>query len=302
MILFCELNPRLRREYRVVDFEKNMVNTFTQNMEYSAGGLINSLYIVKGLTTNFELLTYLGGAIGETIKNRLIENAIEPVFVRTKAQSLEEVVIRSRSLKTTVQSEYPTLTNDEEESLLSLFSENLKKAQIVVISEKPNNLDKSIYMSFFNLCYKNGIRVLVAPREIGDVIDTKPYLLSVDKDELEDYTKLVFKTQNQVLSAANIIFDKGIGVIVVNSQTGIMFITKSESYRVDFAEINYNIGRLNKDKLNSGIAIGLERGYGIKMTLKFAVAVAMLKGVTEDVSMADLKGIMNEIEVHSIKE
>ena len=83
----------------------------------------------------------------------------------------------------------------------------LQNANIVLIATKGNpNIDSTLYKNFFNLCYKNGVRVLTAPNEIEDVIDVKPYLMVVDKEDLENYTKFVIKTQSQVVKASNIIF------------------------------------------------------------------------------------------------
>lgn len=305
MILFCEFNPTLRKEYRVVDFEKNKVNTFSENFEYPTGEILDSMLLVDKLSANSTLLTYLGGKTGELFKNELNKRGIEPVIVHSKDESMEEILIRSRSLKTTIRGEYPVLTNDEEETLFSKFNELLQNANIVLIAAKGNpNIDSTLYKNFFNLCYKNGVRVLTAPNEIEDVIDVKPYLMVVDKEDLENYTKFVIKTQSQVVKASNIIFEKGVGVLVVNSQTGVMVNTKGASYRVDFNDLKYSVSKFDKNKLNAGIALGIERGYDFEMTLKLGIACAIIESVVKnrEAEMADLKALMNDIHVYIIRE
>lgn len=305
MILFCEFNPILRREYRVIDFEKNRINTFSENRVYPTGTIVDAMLLAKSLSKNAKLLTYLGGQTGELFKNKLKEIGIAPEVINAKDETLEEVVIKSRTLKTIIMGEYPLLTTDEEESFLSEFKEQLDKVNVVLISDKENpNIESSLYKNFFNLCYKLGIKVLVAPNNIGDVIDTKPYLMSVDKDALEDYTKFVIKTQSQVMKASNIIFDKGVGVLIVNSQTGTIVNTKGASYRVDFKDLKYSINRFDKNKLNAGIALGIERGYDFEMTLKLGIACAIVGTIVKDreTDMADLKALMNDIKVQTIKE
>lgn len=305
MILFCEFNPTLRREYRVVDFEKNKENTFSEKIEYPTGEILDTMLLIDSMSAKTTLLTYLGGKTGELVRQELNKIGIDPVVVRAKDESMEEILIRSRSLKTLIRGEYPVLTNDEEETLFSNFNELLQNAQIVLISAMGNpNIDSAMYKSFFNLCYKNGVRVLTAPGKIEDVIDAKPYLMVVDKEDLENYTNFVIKTQNQVLKASNIIFEKGVGVLVVNSQTGVMVNTKGASYRVDFSDLKYSVGKFDKNKLNGGIALGIERGYDFEMTLKLGIACALVESVVRDrkAEMADLKGLMNGIKVHVIKE
>ncbi|EGY80846.1 fructose-1-phosphate kinase [Peptoniphilus indolicus ATCC 29427] len=305
MILFCEFNPTLRKEYRVVDFEKNKVNTFSENFEYPTGEILDSMLLVDKLSANSTLLTYLGGKTGELFKNELNKRGIEPVIVHSKDESMEEILIRSRSLKTTIRGEYPVLTNDEEETLFSKFNELLQNANIVLIAAKGNpNIDSTLYKNFFNLCYKNGVRVLTAPNEIEDVIDVKPYLMVVDKEDLENYTKFVIKTQSQVVKASNIIFEKGVGVLVVNSQTGVMVNTKGASYRIDFSDLKYSVSKFDKNKLNAGIALGIERGYDFEMTLKLGIACAIIESVVKnrEAEMADLKALMNDIHVYIIRE
>lgn len=305
MILFCEFNPTLRKEYRVVDFEKNKVNTFSENFEYPTGEILDSMLLVDKLSANSTLLTYLGGKTGELFKNELNKRGITPVIVHSKDESMEEILIRSRSLKTTIRGEYPVLTNDEEETLFSKFNELLQNANIVLIAAKGNpNIDSTLYKNFFNLCYKNGVRVLTAPNEIEDVIDVKPYLMVVDKEDLENYTKFVIKTQSQVVKASNIIFEKGVGVLVVNSQTGVMVNTKGASYRVDFNDLKYSVSKFDKNKLNAGISLGIERGYDFEMTLKLGIACAIIESVVKnrEAEMADLKALMNDIHVYIIRE
>lgn len=304
MILFCEFNPTLRKEYRVVDFEKNKVNTFSENFEYPTGEILDSMLLVDKLSAKSTLLTYLGGETGELFKNELNKRGIEPVIVRSKDESMEEIIIRSRSLKTTIRGEYPVLTNDEEETLFSNFNELLQNANIVLIAAKGNpNIDSTLYKNFFNLCYKNGVRVLTAPNEIEDVIDVKPYLMVVDKEDLENYTNFIIKTQSQVVKASNIIFGKGVGVLVVNSQTGVMVNIKGASYRVDFSDLKYSVSKFDKNKLNAGIALGIERGYDFEMTLKLGIACAIIESAVKnrEAEMADLKALMNDIHVHIIR-
>lgn len=304
MILFCEFNPTLRKEYRVVDFEKNKVNTFSENFEYPTGEILDSMLLVDKLSAKSTLLTYLGGETGELFKNELNKRGIEPVIVRSKDESMEEIIIRSRSLKTTIRGEYPVLTNDEEETLFSNFNELLQNANIVLIAAKGNpNIDSTLYKNFFNLCYKNGVRVLTAPNEIEDVIDVKPYLMVVDKEDLENYTNFIIKTQSQVVKASNIIFGKGVGVLVVNSQTGVMINIKGASYRVDFSDLKYSVSKFDKNKLNAGIALGIERGYDFEMTLKLGIACAIIESAVKnrEAEMADLKALMNDIHVHIIR-
>lgn len=304
MILFCEFNPTLRKEYRVVDFEKNKVNTFSENFEYPTGEILDSMLLVDKLSAKSTLLTYLGGETGELFKNELNKRGIEPVIVRSKDESMEEILIRSRSLKTTIRGEYPVLTNDEEETLFSKFNELLQNANIVLIAAKGNpNIDSTLYKNFFNLCYKNGVRVLTAPNEIEDVIDVKPYLMVVDKEDLENYTNFIIKTQSQVVKASNIIFGKGVGVLVVNSQTGVMINIKGASYRVDFSDLKYSVSKFDKNKLNAGIALGIERGYDFEMTLKLGIACAIIESAVKnrEAEMADLKALMNDIHVHIIR-
>lgn len=304
MILFCEFNPTLRKEYRVVDFEKNKVNTFSENFEYPTGEILDSMLLVDKLSANSTLLTYLGGKTGELFKNELNKRGITPVIVHSKDESMEEILIRSRSLKTTIRGEYPVLTNDEEETLFSKFNELLQNANIVLIAAKGNpNIDSTLYKNFFNLCYKNGVRVLTAPNEIEDVIDVKPYLMVVDKEDLENYTNFIIKTQSQVVKASNIIFGKGVGVLVVNSQTGVMINIKGASYRVDFSDLKYSVSKFDKNKLNAGIALGIERGYDFEMTLKLGIACAIIESAVKnrEAEMADLKALMNDIHVHIIR-
>ena len=68
---------------------------------------------------------------------------------------------------------------------------------------------------------------------------------------------------------------------MVNSQTGVMVNTKGASYRVDFNDLKYSVSKFDKNKLNAGIALGIERGYDFEMTLKLGIACAIIESVVK---------------------
>ncbi|WBW49679.1 PfkB family carbohydrate kinase [Peptoniphilus equinus] len=297
MILFCEFNPEVQRVYHVDEFHKHRVNYFSETTLRAGGDTVDVAKLLSGLD-DVLVLSFVGGTLGREFTVDLEASHVLYETVTVQAATPERVVIRSNVLKTELTKPMQSLTTEEQESILVAFGEMLDRVDGVILGRENPVLDAVLYRNMLNLCYRKTKPVLVAPERIETVITSKPYLLLVEKEDLESYTGFSIKREQDVVKLANIIFDQGVGVLVVNSDTGVIIATKSESYRVDFDNIAHR-GRFRPFGLLSGMALGMDRGYDIIMTLKFAVAFALFDARHDD-DLSDLKATMNRIEVRQL--
>ncbi|MGO1580700.1 MAG: PfkB family carbohydrate kinase [Peptoniphilaceae bacterium] len=303
MILLCDFNPKIVRSYRSIDFIKNGVNKFSENRIYSSGNGLDMLVYLKLLGSNPKLITFLGGETGGLIKNDLdtIEAKID--YVKIKDNSVEELLIKSRNLKTVFKSDNPRITTEDEENFYSIFKKELENKKIVGIPKYESDMiDIKIYRSLINQCYKNGIKVGITTDNIFDLGDSKPFLLITNKEALEDYTKLSIKTQSEVVKASTILLNKGLGILAISSKKGIIFITKEESFRVDYEDFETTLNKENKNLMLAGICFAIDRDYDFITSVKIAVASMLVENFIKFrmANMADIKKLMNKIEVKKI--
>ncbi|EFI42669.1 MULTISPECIES: PfkB family carbohydrate kinase [Peptoniphilus] len=302
MIVFCDFNPKLTRSYKVVDFVKNSENVYSESRTYASGYGIDMLTFLMQLGDRPRLITFLGGQNGVLIRENLDAVKADYDFIKIKDESSEEILIKSRSLKTIVRSKLPRITTEDEENLYTMFAREISFEKFVCIPQNDSFIRDELYESLIKLCYKEGIKVAVVVTELENLKNSKPYMMIVDKEQLEYYTNLKIKTQTEVVSAAGVILDSGTGIIIVNSEKGCVIVTKNKSYGVNFEELKYSVSRINKNLMLAAIAFGIEREYDFETTIKLGIASSIIENFIKFrmITMADIKKIMAEIELKEI--
>ncbi len=299
MILLCDFNPRIIRSYKSVNFIKNTSNTFTENRIYPSGHGIDILTFLKKIGANPELITYIGGINGKIIESELKELNAKYDYVSIKDNNEERVLIKSINLKTTLDSKKVRKTIEDDENFYSLYSRKIDNKDIVAFSTYDEEAENVSYKSYIDQCYKKGIKVAVNVDDTEKIKESKPYLLIIEKETLENYTKLLIKTQEEVSKASNVLLKEGIGSIIINSPKGSIYVNKSINYRVDFRKLDREINKSSSDLMLGAFCFAVERNYNLETTLKISVAAYVIENYVRfrDINMADLKGLMNEIEL-----
>ena len=303
MILFCDFNPKIVMSYKSLNFRAHQLNEFTESRIYASGNGIDSLIFLNNLGEKAELLTCLGGVNGKLIKEELDKQFEDFKYVKLKDNNEELVLNKSINLVKKLKSKKNLKTLEEAEKFYSLYSEEIKNKSVVALSCIDEDLDEIGYNSFIDLCYKNNTRVIVACDDLDKIKNSKPYLLIINKNDLEDYTKLIIKTQDETLKAANILLNKGIGSLIINSELGSLFINKSNIFRIDFSDLDKTITKFNPNLMLAAIAFSINRSYDIITSIKIAVASYIIENYTKfrDVNMAEIKKLMNDIDIKKIK-
>ncbi|MDO5040997.1 MAG: PfkB family carbohydrate kinase [Peptoniphilus sp.] len=299
MILLCDFNPRIIRSYKSVNFIKNTSNTFTENRVYPSGHGIDMLTFLMKIGSDPELITYIGGVNGRIIESELRDLKARYDYVSVKDNNEERVLIKSINLKTTLDSKKIRKTIEDEENFYALYSRKIDNKDIVAFSTYDEELENIGYKSYIDQCYKKGIRVAVNVDDIEKIKESKPYLLIIEKETLENHTKLLIKTQEEVSKACNVLLKEGIGSIIINSPKGSIYVNKNIRYRVDFQKLDREINKSSSDLMLGAFCFAIERNYNLETTLKISVAAYIIENYVKfkDINMADLKGLMNEIEL-----
>ncbi|WP_138159147.1 PfkB family carbohydrate kinase [Peptoniphilus catoniae] len=302
MILLCDFNPKIVRGYRSVNFTKNISNSFSESRVYTSGNGLDICYFLKSIGENPKLITYLGGENGELIKEKLREDLIDFDFIDIKDNNEEVVLIKSINLKTTLKSPLNRKTLDEEERFFSLFSREIENKDIVALSTFNEKLESISYNDFINTCYKKGIKVAVATDDMNIIKESKPYIMIINKESLEDYTCLVINNQDEVVKAGGVLISNGIGILIVNSEKGTVILNGDRKYRADFSKLSDYITKFNLNLMLAGIVFGINRSYDFETAIKVSMASYLVENYVKfrNITMADIKGLMKEIKLYEI--
>lgn len=303
MVLVCEFNPKLIRYYKVVDFMKNNINTYSDKKFYAGGNGLDIAFFSKQLGYSPKVLTFLGGSNGQFIKEFINKSDIELNAINIKDNSVENLVIKSRTLQTVIKSNDAKMTVEDMQNFYSEFSKEVENKKFVCfVADDEDFYMEGMYKDFIDISRKKGVRIAVSVSNVKYISDAVPYMILLDKETLEDYSKLKIKTQSEALKASNVLLDKGIKIVVLNSENSIVIITNDVSYRVNFIENNNGNKNLNHNLFLAGLFYSVEKDYDFETMIKFAIACGLDNNFYKfsEVDMANIKSLMKNIVLNKI--
>lgn len=302
MILFCDFNPKIIREYKLDSETENIIES--SKIYPSGKGLYMSLF-AKKLGGDSEVFMLKGGSKGREIALSLSRLGIDVNYTALKDENVEEVIIRGEETVKDYRTQDPRITMEDRNDILNSFERALYNKKIAVIPKIDLlGIDDEIYNKLIKICYKNNIKVAVNPKNLAAMEKTNPYILIFDKDDIEkekniNYTGEVIEYNKKFIQA-------GSKIVFVNSKRATIISTEDKNYRA----------YVNKEKLGrkeitekfdtelslAGLAMAIDRDYDFVTSIKLAISCGVWENFVEKdkIDMSAIKKIMNSVEVEEI--
>ena len=302
MILFCDFNPKIIREYKLNSETENIIEN--SKIYPSGKGLYMSLF-AKKLGGDSEVFMLKGGSKGREIALSLSRLGIDVNYTALKDENVEEVIIRGEETVKDYRTQDPRITMEDRNDILNSFERALYNKKIAVIPKIDLlGIDDEIYNKLIKICYKNNIKVAVNPKNLAAMEKTNPYILIFDKDDIEkekniNYTGEVIEYNKKFIQA-------GSKIVLVNSKRATIISTEEKNYRA----------YVNKEKLGrkeitekfdtelslAGLAMAIDRDYDFITSIKLAISCGVWENFVEKdkIDMSAIKKIMNSVEVEEI--
>ena len=302
MILFCDFNPKIIREYKLDSETENIIES--SKIYPSGKGLYMSLF-AKKLGGDSEVFMLKGGSRGREIALSLSRLGIDVNYTALKDENVEEVIIRGEETVKDYRTQDPRITMEDRNDILNSFERALYNKKIAVIPKIDLlGIDDEIYNKLIKICYKNNIKVAVNPKNLAAMEKTNPYILIFDKDDIEkekniNYTGEVIEYNKKFIQA-------GSKIVLVNSKRATIISTEEKNYRA----------YVNKEKLGrkeitekfdtelslAGLAMAIDRDYDFITSIKLAISCGVWENFVEKdkIDMSAIKKIMNSVEVEEI--
>ena len=302
MILFCDFNPKIVREFNLKSDSENIIE---KSQIYPSGhGIYMSLFSKK-LGVDSEVFMLKGNNRGKEIALALSQLAIDVNFTSLKDENVEEVLIKSENQNTIYRTEDPRITMEDRSYILNSFERSLFNKKIAVIPQIDlKGLDENIYEKLVKICYKNNIKVAVNPKNLEDVKNTNPYILMFDKKDIEKNKKINYT--GEVIEYNKKFIEAGTKIVFVNSKRATIISTEDKNYRA----------YINKDKLEkkiltekfdislslAGLAIAIDRDYDFITSIKLAISCGVWENFVDKdkIEMSAIKKLMSSVEVEEI--
>lgn len=302
MILFCDFNPKIIREYNLDSETENIIEN--SKIYPSGKGLYMSLF-AKKLGIDSEVFMLKGGSKGREIALSLSRLGIDVNYTALKDENVEEVIIRGEETVKDYRTQDPRITMEDRNDILNSFERALYNKKIAVIPKIDLfGIEDDIYEKLIKICYKNNLKVAVNPKNLDTMEKTNPYILMFDKNDIEKEKKINYT--GEVIEFNKKFIQAGSKIVFVNSKRATIISTEDKNYRAYVnkkkLERNEITEKFDTELSLAGLAMAIDRDYDFITSIKLAISCGVWENFVEKdkIDMSAIKKIMNSVEVEEI--
>lgn len=302
MILFCDFNPKIMREYKLDSETENIIEN--SKIYPSGKGLYMSLF-AKKLGGDSEVFMLKGGSKGREIALSLSRLGIDVNYTALKDENVEEVIIRGEETVKDYRTQDPRITMEDRNDILNSFERALYNKKIAVIPKIDLfGIEDDIYEKLIKICYKNNLKVAVNPKNLDTMEKTNPYILMFDKNDIEKEKKINYT--GEVIEFNKKFIQAGSKIVFVNSKRATIISTEEKNYRAYVnkkkLERNEITEKFDTELSLAGLAMAIDRDYDFITSIKLAISCGVWENFVEKdkIDMSTIKKIMNSVEVEEI--
>ncbi len=304
LILTIDLNPILKRKYFLGSTKLELNNKSNDLIIGPGGEGIELAYLLHGLNEEVFLSGFLGGINGEYIKHSLNEIGISNDYLNIKDETTDSIILSLNNGEINIKGKEPRITREEIVGFYELFNRNIFNANILCcIGDLQSNIPKEIFNYFISFGNRYGKKALLRARgeELNIAIEAAPYLVLINRDDLEYLTKLKLDYEYEIIKAGQFILDKGVSIVAIDmGKKGSIALTKDHIYRIDIEKLALKDVSINYGYMLGGYALALSRKYDFEMMFKLGQACGIVNSFRDrdTFDMSDIKRIMNDIEIN----
>ena len=307
MLLNINLEPVYRKTYHISKKILDKDNISNETLDSISGNSINLSKILKKLNIDVFNIGFLGGLEGEYIKRQICEYNIENDYINIIDPSKSMVKIKEKYGESIgVESKSPRISRDEIGNMYKLYDSHLYSSNFVCSVDKlSDNLPVEIYRDFIDIAREKGRNFILQAngQYLKEAINAQPFLLKVNKNDLEDITNLNIQDEAEVIKIGYSLIDRGVKNLIIDLENGeSIFLSKDHKYKATF---NGRSLKLLEDEgyMLSGYIFGFYKKYNLETIIKIGQGFRIAYGLGEDidlVDMSDVKKKMLSIKINNI--
>lgn len=306
MILSIELDPILETHYYLDSLLPRIKNKAGKTNNVLGGRGISLARILNNLASQVSLAGFLGGYSGDYILDEIKRENIDFEFIRLKDESRRDaVLLKDEKVITSICGVSPRVTREDLNKFFETYTRILENHSIICgLGDLPEGLDEDIYYNLITMANNRGKRFILDIRGKGLFfgLDGVPFMVKMNKSELEHLTNIEINNWEEVVSLARGIIESGIEIALVDLyEDGSVVLTRDKAYRLE--STYYKDVSLGEDKgyTVAGYGFAMDKGYDFETTMKLAQSfrIAYSLGDLYKVDMGDIKSIMSNIEIIS---
>ncbi|BCP62731.1 tagatose-6-phosphate kinase [Streptococcus parasuis] len=310
MILTITLNPSVDIAYQLNQFQLDSVNRVEKVQKTAGGKGLNVTRVLKQIGEDVLATGFIGGELGNDVKNQLYQNHIKSSFVEISGETRNCIAILHEGQQTEILEQGPTIQEHEALNFIEHLRNLLSKVEVVVISGSlPKGLESDYYVKIVELCKKFGVAVVLdcSGEALKKVLESKenPTVIKPNTEELSQLIGSDVTDENQELQSvlSSQIFQGIEWVVVSLGAKGAFAKHKDKFYRVRIPKIDVVNPVGSGDSTVAGIAASLAHALPDVELLKNANILGMLNAQEEQTGYVNLEHseeLYSQIEVEEV--
>lgn len=295
-ITIVTLNPSIDRMYSINKLNIGNVQRSNSVSVTPGGKGINVAKVCNILGYNPNCIGFLGGFNGKFIENELRIKGIKANFTYIDEETRVCLnLIDKDGVSTEVLEKGPTIDKKHIEEFKQELIKCLDDTKILVVSgSAPVGIDKTYYREIGDICRERDIKyILDASGELLQLaLESKPFLIKPNKDELEDLTNKKINSKEDAVIAAKMLLEKGPQNIAISlGKDGMVFVNEDITLYIDVPEIRVVNPVGSGDSSIAGFSYGFLNDYSIEETLKLANACGMSNAAQTQTGYIDINQV-----------
>lgn len=268
MILTYEWEGIFLKPYTLLDETSGCIEE--KPWEMGGTGLLMGR-ILANRRDDVHLLCALGPQRGKLMAERLGQEGLEVIPLKTKEDNQKTLLIEGKKTQR-FSTASPRKTQEEVRNFWTLFDAELKQATVLLVPAQPVEMAKEALERGLDAA----VPTVIAPgRGAQEFLESRPFCLVLQKEELEEMTGLKISFGHEVLRASRMVLKKGVGRLVVLSRDGqAMMVQREGAWRVQRA--TRTPISIDVHAVALALAQAILRQYDRDMTLSYALAAGIV--------------------------
>ena len=278
MIFTVTFNPAIDYLMQVGDINFGKTNRSTAEEIHFGGKGINVSAVLSELRVETTALGFTAGFTGEALEKAVGEMGVKADFIRLKSGNTRINVKLKGNDETEINAAGPHIEEDELNHLFEKL-ESIKSGDTLILAGSiPASLPKDIYEKIAEKLQNKGIRLVVdaTGKLLLKVLKYKPFLIKPNRQELEEIIGKEIKTEEELISAANVLKEKGAENVLVSlgSEGAILLASNGKIYKQSAFKVKAINTVGSGDSMIAGFLAGCEKGYEYALKLGAAAGAA----------------------------
>lgn len=284
MIVTVTLNPAVDKTLSASRIIMGSVNRMDEVQNIAGGKGINVAKVLKQYGYDVKTLGFLGGYYGKLVSDAIKDMGIEQNFTGVEGETRTSInVITEDGYVTEFLEPGPNITDDEVENFLNTYREEIKDAELVVLSgSAPKGVDTDIYAKLINIAKDLDKKVLLdsSSEYLKKGVYARPFMIKPNMRELETLMGRRIQGMQEVAEAAVQLVEWGIPHVMISmGSKGIFYACEGkdevETYYVQAPTIRAVNTVGSGDSAVAAFAMGIINGEDAEMKIRHCVAISV---------------------------